>query len=323
MHFTSRVEGIDEYIYDLEVSDAYREDSPLKEGINRLDHPLVQTMDARYITTDGLIIIHCKMGFSIASTDNVHINGEAILMGFGLSGEEGNFEIDQLSAPTPARLEFHNLIYTPEYKAKFTVPAGRSHNYILVILSKDFYFRLFSEDLAYHKDFVNKVLERKHTRFSPDLLTVSPIIKQVLMELLMITQNSKLPRILLETKIKELLILQWEHFSFRHPDSKHPVSNLEKAKEYLDAHFVNPPLLSELAKIVLLNEARLKRGFKELYGISVYQYIIRLKMKYALLLLKSSEFTISEIAEKVGYSTSAHFSNAFLKYYGYRPGQVI
>src|SRR5690606_15447732 len=134
--------------------------------------------------------------------------------------------------------------------------------------------------------------------------------------------------LLLEAKIKELLVIQLEHFLYHDPPSvkqtrasllPSDIGKLKEAKRILDEQFTNPPLIAALARMVTLNEYKLKVGFKSHYNQTIYQYVIHKKMKFALSLLKEGCLTVSEVAYKIGYRDVAHFSNAFLKYYGHRP----
>src|SRR5690606_2482801 len=105
-----------------------------------------------------------------------------------------------------------------------------------------------------------------------------------------------------------------------------PASDILKvsaAKQILDEQFVNPPLISTLAKLVMLNEYKLKVGFKACYQQTIYRYVIEKKMKCALSLLKGGAYTVGEVAYEVGYRDISHFSNAFLKYYGHRPKDMV
>src|SRR5690606_4610625 len=86
---------------------------------------------------------------------------------------------------------------------------------------------------------------------------------------------------------------------------------------------INPPLISSLAKMVMLNEYKLKVGFKAHYNQTIHQYVVHKKMELALSRLKEGHHTVGEVGYEVGYRDISHFSNAFLKYYGYRPTDVI
>ncbi len=92
------------------------------------------------------------------------------------------------------------------------------------------------------------------------------------------------------------------------------------AKEILEYRFDSPPPLSELAKITGLNEFKLKKGFKELYNNSVYNYIKDYRLEVASHKLEKGEMSLKEIASYIGYSNLQSFSKAFTGKYGISPG---
>ena len=94
---------------------------------------------------------------------------------------------------------------------------------------------------------------------------------------------------------------------------------LLKAKEILCDHYSSPPTIPELAKMVALNEHKLKSGFRDMYGKSIYEYVRSLRMKNASHLLENIDLSISEIAGMVGYVNTSHFARAFRNEYGLNP----
>ena len=60
--------------------------------------------------------------------------------------------------------------------------------------------------------------------------------------------------------------------------------------------------------------------FKELFGISIHQYILQFKIEQAVSYLKSfPEMSIKEIAFNLGFYDEYHFSKQFKSYTGYSP----
>ncbi|MBK1440165.1 helix-turn-helix transcriptional regulator [Parapedobacter sp. ISTM3] len=329
MKLTSRITSIPGWIYNLEVGDDYMPDSALDEGVNTIDHPAIRYMEAHYLTTSGLIIANCRMSFREDTEDLFRIDGSNIMLNFGLSGSIA-YEVDKLVPLHPATLTSHTISYTPYFHGRFLMPAGQQIHYVCIILSESFYFNLISKESTLHKDFVNKMQKKEHAYFSPGPLKVTPDVKCVLSEIVAANKQGRLPRLFLETKIKEILVVQLEQFLYQEPPGTGnlplqaaDVSKLAEAKRILDDQFANPPLIPTLAKAVMLNEYKLKVGFKAYYQQTVHQYVIHKKMRLALSLLKDGNHTIGEVAYQVGYRDIAHFSNAFLKYYGCRPKQLV
>ena len=72
-----------------------------------------------------------------------------------------------------------------------------------------------------------------------------------------------------------------------------------------------------------LNLKKLKEGFKQIYGDSVFSFLFDYKMEVARKLLEAGDDNVNEVGHKVGYSTSSHFIAAFKKKYGTTPKKYI
>jgi len=104
--------------------------------------------------------------------------------------------------------------------------------------------------------------------------------------------------------------------------SKEDIEALHKAKNiiFLKQDFSD---LRTLARKVALNEFKLKYGFKKLFTTSPGQMILEQKMLYAKELLQTSEYSIGQIANLVGYKYIQSFSNAFFQFFGIRPKDLM
>ncbi|QKF66062.1 transcriptional regulator, AraC family [Arcobacter venerupis] len=83
------------------------------------------------------------------------------------------------------------------------------------------------------------------------------------------------------------------------------------------------PDLTTLSRKIALNEFKLKFGFKQLFNTTPGNMILEHKMIHAKQLLETSEFSISEISNFVGYKHQQSFTNAFIQFFGIRPKDVM
>lgn len=83
-----------------------------------------------------------------------------------------------------------------------------------------------------------------------------------------------------------------------------------------DAHL---PTLSELARLMGTTEHGLNTAFQELLGIRITEYLRRLRMNSAAVLLRNSALRVVDIAEISGYSGGANFTTAFRGFFGMSP----
>ena len=130
----------------------------------------------------------------------------------------------------------------------------------------------------------------------------------------------------IQSKVKELFLLtigayEENEDSNRAVISAQDVDRLYGAREYLSQNYLLPLTLEEISKKFLLNDFKLKSGFKKLYGITVFKYIQQLRMEHAATLVQNGGYTIGEIAEIIGYNSDAAFIRSFKKHNGYTPGK--
>lgn len=94
---------------------------------------------------------------------------------------------------------------------------------------------------------------------------------------------------------------------------------VKKAEEYVYLHLHETMRVSEIADVLKINSDYLTRVFQKEKGMSVHQYIQTEKMREAERLLSYSDYSISEIAAFLAFSSQSHFSKCFLKKYGETP----
>jgi AraC-like DNA-binding protein len=91
------------------------------------------------------------------------------------------------------------------------------------------------------------------------------------------------------------------------------------SRDYLVKHFTEPPKIPELAKLAGINQTKLKAGFREVTGKTIYDFILARRMERASELLLAGEHSVTEVAYIVGYRYPANFTCAFKKHYGHLP----
>ncbi|GAB4341955.1 MAG: hypothetical protein OHK0047_33800 [Leptolyngbyaceae cyanobacterium] len=97
------------------------------------------------------------------------------------------------------------------------------------------------------------------------------------------------------------------------------LERLYQAQAILRQDLENPPSLLELAKQVGLNDYKLKSGFRQIFGTTVFGYLHQQRMQRAYELLTSSDLKVTEVASQVGYTSLSAFSTAFKKSFGISP----
>ncbi|MDB5147381.1 MAG: AraC-type DNA-binding protein [Mucilaginibacter sp.] len=137
------------------------------------------------------------------------------------------------------------------------------------------------------------------------------------------SQTPYIKRLLLEAGIVELLIKEHQ------PDEANTLpafsdadkARLLEAKNIVEQNLKYPCSLIELSRKTGLNDFKLKKGFKALFGNTVFGYLAELRMNLAHKLLKEGR-SVSEVAETVGYKNAHHFTAAFKKHFDILPSKV-
>lgn len=94
-----------------------------------------------------------------------------------------------------------------------------------------------------------------------------------------------------------------------------------EALSFLQEHYTEKVTLPELADIACMSENHFLRIFRKCYGDSPINYLVKLRIQHAMDYLRNTDFTISEISEKVGFEDSNYFARQFKKHNGNSPSE--
>lgn len=158
---------------------------------------------------------------------------------------------------------------------------------------------------------------------------VSPAIAVVLSQMMNYNLHPSIKELYIKGKVYELISLYFnkgtdadiEQCPFLVDEDN--VRRIRKAKEIMISRMAEPPTLAELSDEIGLSLKKLKEGFKQIYGDSVFSFLFDYKMDYARKILETGQHNVNEVGLKVGYSTSSHFIAAFKKKYGTTPKKYV
>lgn len=95
------------------------------------------------------------------------------------------------------------------------------------------------------------------------------------------------------------------------------------ARSILLEHIGEPLTIKELSRKAAINECYLKKGFKEMYGTTIFDFFQSQRMEHAKYLLYEKGLTVTEVSAMLGYSSISHFSTAFKKHTGLKPCELL
>ncbi len=139
--------------------------------------------------------------------------------------------------------------------------------------------------------------------------------------------HDSIKRMYLESKAMELITHQLAQLAGADSAHKRPaylhaddIEKIHQAKDILVTNFQHPPTIQQLSHQVGLNDFKLKKGFPQIYGTSIYKYLLDHRFDRARHLLEEGRMNVSEVARAIGYSKLDHFHRSFKKRFGVTPG---
>ena len=98
---------------------------------------------------------------------------------------------------------------------------------------------------------------------------------------------------------------------------------ITKARQILIDQIGEPITVKELSKRVAINECYLKKGFKQLFGTTIFDFYQSQRMEHAKYLLYEKGMSVTDVSALLGYSSISHFSTAFKKHTGLKPCELL
>lgn len=123
----------------------------------------------------------------------------------------------------------------------------------------------------------------------------------------------------LQSKILFLQIIEEMLISSKKMFYQMKVENIANIVDYIQTHFTEPISIVDVAHYFQLDRRKLTYLFEKEMGMSPNYYLTELRMQKAKFLLHTSNLSIAQIAEKVGYLDNFYFSRIFKKQYGFSP----
>lgn len=134
---------------------------------------------------------------------------------------------------------------------------------------------------------------------------------------------SEWSKYILHHETQALLEIIWRVICFEtNPQEEHSTYYLgQKIKEYIDTHYHEPITMKDICTELNLSESYVSHTFKDMLGYSPMQYALRCKIGEAQTLLITTDYSITQIAQMVGFDAQSHFNQRFSKYVGISPRQ--
>jgi len=273
---------------------------------------------------EGFFVLRFQNETTSEVRETYKVSSDFIQFHFCMKGQ-GNFVFNEGNYVFPVEEENNVLLFNPQQDLPIDLKLG-AHSWIIsVIISIKKFHSLFSQDA----DHISFLSPENNSKKYYDTAIISPSMAVVLSQILNANVHKSMQSLYLKGKVYELLSLYFnknedadsEQCPFLVDEDN--VRKIRKAKEIILEQMVEPPSLQALSEEIDLSLSKLKEGFKQLYGETVYGYLLTHKMEEARRMLASGKYNVNEVGLKVGYSTSSHFIAAFKKKYNTTPKKYL
>ncbi len=252
------------------------------------------------------------------------VSSDYIQFHFCVKGS-GSFSFNNGNYRLPVAEDTSLLLYNPERDLPIEVAVAPNSWVLSVLLPIKKFHTLFSSEANYITFLSDENKGRKYYKDAH----ISPSMAIVLNQLMNYNLHPSIKQLYFKGKAYELLSLYFnreedvdvEQCPFLVDEAN--VSKIKKAKELIIANMAEPPTLQQLADQIQLPLNKLKEGFKQIYGDSVFSFLFDYKMEVARQLLATGAYNVNEVGLKVGYSTASHFIAAFKKKFGTTPKKFV
>jgi len=245
----------------------------------------------------------------------------------------------------------YNLLGKTEHKSKdtgyhLTVDANDSNMFIMnkenslssmpnglskklcFIIKKEFIEKNVNDNKI--KDRIFSSLEKENCQDIVFKRKINDYLNLIVQDLHKLNFDEGLNNIYLQSKVLELFFLELNTIADKKISTKRvlkldddDIAAIKRAKDILLQNIQNPPGVVELARMVAINDFKLKKGFKEVFNTTPYNLLLDHRMEMATKLLKGGDMNVNEISDHLGYKYTQSFSKAYTKKYGISPIKII
>lgn len=276
------------------------------------------------LVEDGIYILKIQNDTKEPKLIERDIDSSYIQFHFCLKGKskfnfnEGNYYLE-------VNEENSLLLYNTQKDLPLDLVVSPGSWLLSVVMTIRKFHSLFSNEADYIPFLSEENKEKKY--YSQEM--VSPATAVVLSQLMNFNLHPSIKKLYLKGKVYELISLYFNKTEDADLEQcpyladEDNVRKIRMAKEIMISRMVEPPTLAELSQEVGLSLKKLKEGFKQIYGDSVFGFLFDYKMEYARKMLETGKHNVNEVGLKVGYSTASHFIASFKKKFGTTPKKYL
>ncbi|CQR57656.1 helix-turn-helix transcriptional regulator [Paenibacillus riograndensis] len=266
--------------------------------------------------------------FQITDDHIMHLHGNLPMVDLTF-WIQGNIEISHSGIQEQISAGLGHLTFGQEEQIELKYTAHEAFAICEVRLATAL-FDAFMDELGLARYTYSAILDgRLNCMFSQSIL---PKVQTILQDMRSHPFAGPLRKMFLEGKTLELLALCFQHTLLEDeaPSQrrtgrlrKDDIERVREAGRILQQRMEQPPSLLELSRLAGISDSKLKFGFRELYGTTVFGYLKEKRLDKAKELLETERINVCDAALMVGYSNPSHFAAIFKERFGSNPREWI
>ncbi len=211
------------------------------------------------------------------------------------------------------------IVYPDEVHGTNGEPREKSMMYWLILTVPGLDQRLFNFSSEETRQIFNSLLDLKSRHFAG-----TPNLKQILNEIITNTLEERLPlrQVFIRNKLVEFL-LNVIYCGDAGQEPPRQTEDIVRILSLIEQNIEERILVDDLADRVALSPSRLRMKFKEQIGIPISEFILRKKIDKSVEYLSTQDFSITEVAHELGFSSSQYYATTFKRYVGKSPTQFL
>lgn len=219
-----------------------------------------------------------------------------------------------------------NINFVPQASAQVTTPAKTRLRNLSIRVEPDAFFKLIGEDAGILPDVLRQILEGHVDQAWLSKGLIAAPVRSVLDQLLNNPYQGSLHHLYQQSKTQEIMIMMLAELRRGEKTCKttialrpSDIARIHEARAILSQDLAHPPSLLELAHAVGLNDYKLKAGFRQVFGTTVFASLRDMRLQQAMEILREGELNVGQIACTIGFSNPSHFTALFKKKFGVSP----
>lgn len=200
-----------------------------------------------------------------------------------------------------------------------------NHKAVIIFFEKKHLLQLLDEEVV--ENILSQYFANLFQKGKVDLLDTD--YRMVLQDLLVEKINHPLRHHYLRSRILLLIEKFLEKNMQRNGEqqtkfSDSEINRLMKVESLLTKDYsIQPPTIEELSRLSAMSPTKLKKDFKTLYGLPIYEYFQKGRMLQARTMLLSGDYSVKQVGIMVGYTNLSHFAASFKKEFGVLPSELF